>query len=233
MTETQAKEVFRASMSEPPVDVIDVDAAIRGGRRRRTVRRSSVIGATAAVVLLVATLAFSVSGWPRGLIGGPSTIGQAAVTAADDRTRPAATDSIFAGLPSDVVTEVLSNPAAQANIGMPLSADDRDSMWQGMVGAFVMCRQMLHVYTTWQQTGTPPTADFRIVTPTHPLQPSYKDLTTLYAFYGSHMRAGHIKDLADDLTNDAGCGKWIPATPGDAAGPTIADVVGGSGPSAG
>jgi hypothetical protein len=229
---TQAKEVFRASMSQPPADVIDVDAAIRGGRRRRRVQRASIVSGTAAVALVLVTAALSITGWPRGLPG-PATIGQAAVAAADDRMRPTASDSIFDGLPQGVVAEVLQNPAARANIGMPLSADDRDSMWQGMVGAFVMCRQMLHVYSTWQQTGTPPTGDFKIVTPSHPLQPSFGELTTLYDFYGSHMKPGQIKDFAADLTNEAGCGNWIPAKPGDAGGPTIAHVVRGSGPLAG
>lgn len=224
MTETQAKEVFRASMSQPPIERIDVDAAIRGGRRRRMLRRSVSIGTTAAVAILVTSVAATVTGWPRGLAG-PFTLGQAGVTSQDDRRHPSASDPIFAGLPSAVVAEVLRNPAAQANIDMPISAEDRNSLWQGMVENFVMCRQLLHVYTSWRATGMPSTADFAIPKPTHPLQPSYGDLTRLYPFYASHMKPGHIQDLAHDLTNDSGCGKWVPATPGDITGPTIADVV--------
>lgn len=223
MTDTQAKEVFRASYTEPPPDRIDIDAAVRGGRRRRARRRALLIGAAASVAAVASVVTFSVTGWPQALVES-STMGQAGVTPQDHRLKPDPSDPIFDGLPAAVVVEVLNNPAAQANIAMPLNADERNSMWQGMVGNFVMCRQMLDIYTTWQQTGSPATQKFIIARPQHPLA-SYKDLQTLYTFYGSHMRAGHLETLREDLLNESGCGAWVPARAGDPTGPTIAEVV--------
>jgi hypothetical protein len=74
----------------------------------------------------------------------------------------------------------------------------------------------------------PPAQELAIVRPDHPLQPSYGDLQMLYQFYGEHIRHGQVTTLADDLTNDSGCGKWTPAAPGDVSGPTIAEVVRGT-----
>jgi hypothetical protein len=41
------------------------------------------------------------------------------------------------------------------------------------------------------------------------------------------LASGDITLLRDALTNPSGCGSWIPATPGDTNGPTIAEVVNG------
>ena len=226
MTDTQAKQVFLTSYTRPHEDLIDVEAAIRAGRRR-TRRRSIALGAAASVVVAASVVIVSTTGWPQSPRESGTTA-QAGFVPQDSRLQPSPSDRIFDGLPVDVVVEVLNNPAAQANIDMPLPADDRDSMWQGMVGNFVMCRQLLDVYTKWTKTGAPPVQELAIVRPDHPLEPSYGDLQMLYQFYGEHIRHGQVTTLADDLTNDSGCGKWIPAAPGDVSGPTIAEVVRGT-----
>jgi hypothetical protein len=226
MTDTQAKQVFLASYMQPHEDSIDVDAAIRAGRRR-TRRRSIALGAATSVAVAASVVIVSTTGWPQSPRES-STTAQAGFVPQDSRLRPSPSDRIFDGLPPDVVVEVLNNPAAQANIAMPLPTEDRDSMWQGMVGNFVMCRQLLDVYTTWRRTGAPPAQELAIVRPDHPLQPSYGDLQMLYKYYGEHIRNGQVTTLATDLTNDSGCGKWIPAAPGDSSGPTIAEVVRGT-----
>lgn len=226
MTDTQAKEIFRASFVAPAQDRIDVDAAIRQARRRRGRRRAIVLGAAASVLAVASFVTVSLTGWPQGLIQG-TTIGQAGVTPADNRLQPSPKDRIFEGLPADVVAEVLDNPAARANIDMPLDPAERNSLWQGMVTNFIMCRQLLGIYQAWEQTGTPPIRQFVMPEPKNPLQPSYRSLQSLYEYYGSHMRAGQIDTLRADLLNESACGNWIPAKPGDVSGPTIADAVRG------
>jgi hypothetical protein len=34
-----------------------------------------------------------------------------------------------------------------------------------------------------------------------------------------------VKNLEQELTQDSGCGAWVPAEPGDIKGPTVRDVV--------
>lgn len=221
MTDAEVKEILRASMSPPPADGINLDAAIRGGRRRRATRRGASL---AAVALAMAGVA--IYGTTVGTAGTPTEPSTAGLNLAppDHRTHPSVTDPIFAGLPPQVVNEVLQNPEAQANIAMPVSGQARDALWQGMVGNFVFCRQMLSFYETWHSTGAKPASFPTPVTPEHPLS-SYQDVLNTYAFYKTRVATGDIRVLQDLLLNDSGCGKWIPATPGDSTGPTIADVV--------
>lgn len=136
---------------------------------------------------------------------------------------PSASATEFAGLDPQVVAEVLANPTAQHNAA-GASAADRPSLWQGMVGNFILCRQMLDVYTTWRDTGRPPVKFPAAEQPTDALA-SYTDLQRTYAFYRHEVASGDISRLRSDLSNDTGCGAWVPAHPGDAKGPTVADVV--------
>ena len=137
-----------------------------------------------------------------------------------------ASDPVFQGLDPKVVSEVLANPAAQNNAAILNDDAERRSMWQGMVGAFVMCRQMLGVYDRWIKTGEAPQT---FPSPEIPRAPeaSFQEIQMLYAYFKKAVVSGDIDQLREHLTNQAGCGNWIPAKPNDAGGPTIAHVVAG------
>lgn len=198
-----------------------LDRGERLQRHRRRVHRAVV--AAVAVVTLVAV---SWSAHAIGLrgVGEPGTLGQAGVQPSDDRRHPSVSDPIFDGLPPALVAEVLSNPAAQANIDMPISPADRDSLWQGMVLNFMLCRQEFDIYKEWVTTGPRPQALPAPPRPTTPLS-SYSALLTFHRYLQSLVDSQDPARMRTDLLADAGCGKWIPVTPGDASGPTIADVV--------
>ena len=178
-------------------------------------RNSSGKGSKAVSVALSAVVAM-------GALGTLAASNSGAV----DQSWPTAESPIFNGLPRDVVTEVLANPRAQENVRI-LPADatvQRDALWQGMVINFVQCRQLLAIYQTWQETDNAPELP-PLVLPTLPGSSVVKDATIIDGFYRSEVASGDIAKLRADLTNESGCGPWIPANPGDVAGPTIADVV--------
>jgi hypothetical protein len=179
-------------------------------RFRSSLRRSpAVFGAGALVVAVVATVGAN----------GPATRNEA---------WPTADSPIFAGLPAAVVAEVLANPKAQANIRIvpPEDTARRATLWQGMVTDFVQCRALLGVYRTWTATGKAPQAPASLV-PTTPTEDTLRESQIVDSFYRSEIASGDIRRLRSDLLNESGCGVWIPATPGDVTGPTIADVVRG------
>jgi hypothetical protein len=145
--------------------------------------------------------------------------------AAQNPVRPTADSPIFAGLPADVVAEVLANPAAQENIRIVPLDDDatRDSLWQGMVIGVVQCRELLGAYRTWIATGKAPQAPASLV-PVNP-EPGMLHASQIEdSFWKREFASGDPRRLRADLLNVTGCGDWIPATPG---GPTIAQVLGG------
>jgi hypothetical protein len=137
-----------------------------------------------------------------------------------------ASEPAFAGLDAAVVAEVLGSPAARTNV----AGDDpavAASRYQGMVRNFTACRDALTVYQEWVATG---------VAPLLPVQPapdnpaaSDKAMKQVIARLEREAASGDISLLRAELTNDSGCGAWIPAEPGNASGPTIADVVNGRG----
>ena len=118
---------------------------------------------------------------------------------------------------------MIHNPKAEQN-ALGDDPADRDSMWQGEVGNFLVCRQMLTYYESWRDAGTAPPVLPTPRVPTHP-EPSFHDLQAAYAFYYGEIRTGDISRLREDLTNGSGCGAWVPARAGDANGPTVADVI--------
>ncbi len=139
---------------------------------------------------------------------------------------PSADSPIFLGLSTEVVSEVLANPKAQDNIRiLPSDATaQREALWQGMVLNFVQCRALLGVYETWQSTGKAPGLAAQIL-PTRPQEGVVRDAQVVDQFYRAEIASGDISRLRSDLTNESGCGVWIPSKPGDTTGPTIADVV--------
>jgi hypothetical protein len=145
----------------------------------------------------------------------------AGCSAANDIPDPAA--DVFAGLDPTAVSDVLGSRAAHDNVAI-LQADDRNSMWQGMVGNFSLCRDMLATYSIWLSTGTPPDDLPSPRVPMRP-EPSFPDVETSYEFYRGLIRSGDASQLRAALTNPSGCGAWVPAEPGSPDGPTVADAV--------
>lgn len=133
-------------------------------------------------------------------------------------------DSVFAGLDSVVVSEVLDSPIAAERV----DGDDAAAAaarYQGMVRNFTACRSALKAYEEWMNSGIAPTLEPQPV----PSSPSMwaRDMDDEIEGIERDLRSGDITLLRDRLTMSSGCGNWIPATPGDVSGPTIADVVNG------
>jgi hypothetical protein len=131
----------------------------------------------------------------------------------------------FAGLDPRVVTEVLENPTAARKISEEPEST-RDSMAQGIVRNFIVCREFLSAYETWLRSGVAPSSP-PLPTPSNPLDPSASGWAQEYQNYAGPLNSGDISELKAALTNESGCGVWVPAKPGDVSGPTIADVVTG------
>ena len=131
----------------------------------------------------------------------------------------------FEGLDQTVVGEVLNDPVALQKIEEEPS-DTRESMAQGIVINFMVCRDALRVYQGWRNTGVAPSLE-PLPTPTNPREPSYSDWITSYANLETRVDSGELEQLRFWLTAEGSCGRWIPARPGDVSGPTIRDVVEG------
>jgi hypothetical protein len=142
---------------------------------------------------------------------------------------PSVDSAIFDGLPRDVVSEVLANPQAQDNVQIwPADAtEQRNALWQGMVINFVQCRQLLGIYQAWEVSSSAPELP-PVTLPANPVGSVVKDASVVDSFYRSEIASGDIARLRADLTNESGCGAWIPVKPGDSSGPTIASLVGGN-----
>jgi hypothetical protein len=143
----------------------------------------------------------------------------------DSRTPPAGS-VLFEGLPKDVVSEVLANPAALANVAMwpEEETDGRNALWQGMVINFTQCRQMLSIYEEWRPTGEPSSLP-TLVLPTHPVGDVITTARQVDSSYRELLAQTNRSQLGEFLKNESGCGVWVPAKPGDVDGPVIADVV--------
>ena len=141
-----------------------------------------------------------------------------------DGAKVTASDPAFAGLDSVVVQEVLTNPKAIENLAGDSDVDMR-ARNQGMVQNFSLCRAALDVYREWLRTGTAPIFA-KQAAPVNPSQWA-ADADRAVEKFNKEVASGDISLLRNDLTNETGCGVWIPAKAGDISGPTIADVVRG------
>ena len=144
---------------------------------------------------------------------------------ADSRAdMPSSSDPVFVGLDRSVVEEVLSSPVAQDRVAGDAPEVAR-SRYQGMVRNFVLCRSALAAYQSWLREGQAPPLPEQ----PEPLNPASSAASIARATntIESLLASGDIELLRNELTNTAGCGEWIPASPGDLAGPTISDVVRG------
>lgn len=142
----------------------------------------------------------------------------------DEQGAISPSDKTFAGLDPAVVREVVNFPAAQDRV-----AGDAEAVaaarYQGMVRNFVACRSALATYQAWLSSGVAPELPNQ-PTPTYPAATA-EDMDNDIAAIKRDLASGDITLLRDRLTNPSGCGNWIPAEPGDAHGPTIADAVNG------
>lgn len=131
----------------------------------------------------------------------------------------------FDGLDGTVVAEILEHPAARQKIEEEPSAT-RASMAQGIAVNFMVCRDALRAYQGWVSTGVAPSLG-PLPKPIHPREPSFSANENQYARLAASLDSGELDQLRLSLTGEGSCGQWIPASPGDAAGPTIKDVVEG------
>lgn len=131
-------------------------------------------------------------------------------------------DQTFAGLDATVVKEVLESRVAEERV-----AGDEPNVaaarYQGMVRNFIACRSAYAAYREWVSSGVAPKLTTQPV-PTYPA-PTAIDMDRDIQAFQDDLASGDITLLRDALTNPTGCGNWIPASPGDQDGPTIADAV--------
>lgn len=130
----------------------------------------------------------------------------------------------FAGLDSAVVREVVNSKIAKDRVAGD-EATVAEARYQGMVRNFIVCRSALKSYEDWLQSGAAPELPAQ-PKPTYPASTA-ADMDKDIEAFKQDLKSGDITLLRDHLTNQSGCGNWIPAKPGDANGPTIADVVNG------
>jgi hypothetical protein len=64
VNETEIKDLFAAAVRRPGVDRIDLDAVLRGGRRRQRVRAAVTVGSVLAVPAIVVVVALAAVGIP-------------------------------------------------------------------------------------------------------------------------------------------------------------------------
>lgn len=136
--------------------------------------------------------------------------------------------SYFKGLPAPVVSEALANPTVKRNLEGD-SQSDQESLAQASVRNMIFCREELHIYQTWISTGEPPAISPGPV-PAEPLEPGNAAIEQDYARLKSGVASGDPSQLQLSLTANGSCGQWVPASPGDTSGRTIAQVVQGQHP---
>lgn len=137
-------------------------------------------------------------------------------------TTVTADDPVLAGLDPALVQEVLNNPSAKQNL-----QDTRDdeaatrSLAQGMVTNFSDCRTAARLYQSWKRTAKAPALP-SFVTPSSPVEPANWGMKQFRSEVKSALDSGDPQNLVGLITGESSCGEWIPATPGDVNGPTIA-----------
>lgn len=159
-----------------------------------------------------------------------STIATAACLSLGACTSPAglgvrADDPLFAGLDAGTVSEVLGSPTVKDRVEADEPAEAKARL-QNIVRNFYACRSALAVYQEWLKNGKAPAFPTQPM-PTHPAMWAEDEDRDIEGFRRD-ASSGDISVLRTDLTRADGCGDWIPAKPGDTAGPTIADVVRGA-----
>lgn len=135
---------------------------------------------------------------------------------------PAADDPLFRGLDPAVVAETLASPRA-AEFVKGADADATRTYYQGMVRSTIDCRAYLRAYETWMTTGTspglPPAAQ-----PAEPDPAVDSDKNLEREQLKPLFDNGDPASLRSWFGAEGSCGKWVPATPKDYSGKTVADV---------
>ncbi len=131
----------------------------------------------------------------------------------------------FEGLDSIVVAEIIDNPDVRQKIEEEPAAT-KESLAQGIAINFTVCRDALRVYQELEDTGVTPALN-PLPAPINPMEPSHSDWDKSYTDLVTRADSGELEQLRFWLTANGSCGPWIPATPGDATGPSIEDVIEG------
>ncbi len=97
--------------------------------------------------------------------------------------------------------------------------------YQNIVRNFYACRSALSVYQEWVASGVAPKFPNQPV-PANPAMWA-EDEDRDVADFKEAAASGDIERLRSELTNESGCGHWVPAKMGDLTGPTVGDVVRG------
>lgn len=134
-----------------------------------------------------------------------------------------AESSALAGLDGAVVAEVLANPIARQRINEEPEAT-RESMAQGIVRNFIVCRSAHDAYRTWIGTGIAPEPP-PLPEPTNPIDPSAGNWVAVHASLVDSIQSGEPDRLRSWITGNGSCGVWIPAIAGQPDGLTINDAI--------
>jgi hypothetical protein len=130
----------------------------------------------------------------------------------------------FAGLDPGLVEEAMAHPHSSEALGEETSDAGRESLAQGIVRNFAVCRDAFEVYTRWVTTGDPGSLA-PLPMPDSPREPSHTVWGREYAQFEDAATSGDPEQLRFRLTANGSCGQWIPARPNDVSGPTIADAI--------
>jgi len=127
------------------------------------------------------------------------------------------------GLNKKVILEVLNNSEVEDRLaGLP--EETATAMRQGIALNFSLCRAAFDSYEDWYLTGTPSELA-QIEEPAKPIDTAFSQFKRDKQQFISAINSGDISILRDLLTNESGCGVWIPVEPGNENGQTIAEAV--------
>ncbi|WP_431836137.1 hypothetical protein [Cellulomonas sp. Y8] len=139
------------------------------------------------------------------------------------QSEPSEDSTVFDGLDSSVVREVMDSPVAWGKV-LQEEEQTRDSMAQGIVRNFIQCRSAFDAYRSWVTTGAAPDAP-TLPEATHPIEPANTAIVQAQEYIEAAIDSGEPAQLRDFLVGEATCGEWIPVEEGRPDGPTIEDAV--------
>lgn len=147
----------------------------------------------------------------------------ASCSSESEDTSLTSSDAVFAGLDPVLTSEILANTTVQQKLSQEPS-DTRGSLAQGIAINFATCRNVYDIYTSWLKTGDAPELT-PLPVPDNPQQPSYDDWIATHDQVEGLIANQDIEAVKSWLSAEGSCGSWIPATPGDSDGLTIAEAI--------
>lgn len=138
-----------------------------------------------------------------------------------------AADAYFAGLPEPTVDELLAMPYGRETLAMTEPKASAEMLAQAMVMNIEFCRDLHRIYDGWTRTGQADEIG-PLPVPDDPREPSYSYWEDEVATWQGFIDSGDASLFRDRLLTEGACTHWVPAVPGDVAGPTIADAIRGS-----